>query len=244
RNGREMVDAYVQDTPTPMPDDKTIDLENQIMDAGQTPTAMPNEDQTKHLGEINPQAPGHVGNLLKVQQKAAQIQDNMEEYMSKIGSDPLAVVRTLDAYIAHSAQHLKFLQASPLTAEFAKPYAKILNDVHGFAVQFGGNVQKAMMAKQPNSGVDPKVQAIKEKTLAEIKSKDASTAADIHRKNVAHMQKMQNLRETHTARQALKIKDATISMGLKAEQTMGQIEMDKHRSRKNAMASLSEGTDE
>lgn len=242
-NGREVVAAYVEDEPGQKPDDEQIDNENQIMDAGQTPNAMDFQDHLKHLGPIDPRAPGHIGNLLQAQQKASQIQDNMEEYMSKIGSDPLAVVRTLDAFIAHSVQHTKAIAAVPVTAEAAKPYNKILNDVHGFAVQFAGNVQKALMARQPNSGEDPKVTAIKQRTLAEIKSKDASTAADIHRKNVSHMLKMQNLREAHQARQQLKIKDATLSMGLKAEQTMGQIEMDKHRSRK-AMASVSEGDDE
>jgi hypothetical protein len=235
--GREVVASYVEDTPQPAPEDKTIDLENQLFLAGQMPKAMPMEDHVRHLGMIHPQAQGHIGSLLRAQQQAAQIQDNLDQYMAKIGSDPLIVMRALDAHIAHASQHLKFLQSSPLTAEASKPYAKVINDVHGFAVQFAGNVQKALMKRRPNGGIDPKVAREMAITQAKIQSLDASTAADIKRKNLAHAVKLRNLQQAHEARQAMKVKDATLNLGLKAESTMAGIEMDKHRSKKKSVLS-------
>jgi hypothetical protein len=238
--GREVVPAYVEDTPQPMPDDKTIDLENQLMEAGQTPTALPNEDHMKHLGPIDPKAAGHIGSMLKTQQSASQIQDNLEQYMAKIGSDPLAVMRNLDAHIAHSAQHEKALEASPLTREAAKPYAKILNDVHGFAVQFAGNIQKALVAKRPDAGGDPKVQREQALTQAKVQSMGQLTAAEIHRKNVAHKVKLQNLIEATHMKALARLKDSQHALGIKAEQTMAEIEMNKHKQR-HAMAALDSG---
>jgi hypothetical protein len=74
--------------------------------------------------------------------------------------------------------------------------------------------------------------------VAKIQSLNASTKAESQRKNASHQQKMRNLQETHRARQMLKIRDAQVSSGLKAEQTMAQIEMDKHRA---SHAALTEG---
>lgn len=236
--GREVVAAYVEDEPQPTPEDKTISDENKLMNLGEVPDIYPSEDHLHHLGIIDPQAPGHIGQLLQTQQKAAQIQANLDQYMAKIGADPLAVVRRLDSYIAHSSQHVKALQSVPLMAEAAKPYAKVLNDVHGFAVQLAGNVQKALVKKQQESGqgIDPKVQREMALTQAKIQSSNALTAADIRRKDVSHQMKMKNLEDSHRTRQLLKIRDARVSTGLKAEQTMAGIEMDKHRQRKSVMA--------
>lgn len=229
--GREMVPAYVEDQPEPAPDDKTVDLENKLIAAGQTPTAMPNEDHLKHLGMIDPKAPGHIGTMLQIQQSASMIQDNMDQYMAKIGADPLAVTRMLDASIGHSMQHVQALQQSPLTEEASKPYAKILNDVHGFAVQFAGNVQKALMAKKPDAGQDPKVARENAMTQAKVQSLDALTAADIKRKNVAHQVKMHNLIDGQHLKAMAKMKESQQNLGLKAEKTMADIEMDKHKKR-------------
>jgi exopolysaccharide biosynthesis protein len=134
--------------------------------------------------------------------------------------------------MAHSNQHVKALQQVPVTAEAAKPYLKILNDLHGFGVQFAGNVQKALVKKQQQSGQgqDPKVQREQAMTQAKVQSLALSTHAEIQRKNAAHQAKMKNLQETHRARQMLKIRDNQVSSGLKALQTVGQMEMDKHRS--------------
>jgi hypothetical protein len=230
--GREVVAAYIEDAPQPTPEDKTISDENKLMNLGETPDIYPSEDHLQHLGQIDPQAPGHIGQLIQTQQKAAQIQDNLDQYMSKIGADPLAVVRRFDAYMAHSNQHVKALQQVPVTAEAAKPYLKILNDLHGFGVQFAGNIQKALIKKQQQSGqgMDPKVQKEMALTQAKIQSSNALTGAEIKRKDIAHQAKMKNMQESHRARQMLKIRDAQVSSGLKAEQTMAQIEMDKHRS--------------
>jgi exopolysaccharide biosynthesis protein len=75
-------------------------------------------------------------------------------------------------------------------------------------------------------------------TQAKIQSLALSTHAEIQRKNVAHQAKMKNLQETHRARQMLKIRDNQVSSGLKALQTVGQMEMDKHR---NLAALANEG---
>jgi hypothetical protein len=236
--GVEMVETYVEDEPQPTPDDKTIDLENQIMDGGQTPTAMPNEDAVKHLGDIQPNAPGHIGNLLKLYQQAKQIQDNLPQYMAKIGSDPLAVLRSFDAYMAHAGQHVKMIAAVPILAEGAKAYSQVLNELHGFGVQFAGNVQKALVAKQQQSGQgqDPKVQRELALTQAKLQVTQAEGRAKIQNQREAHVAKMRNLTEAHKVRQSLKIKDAQVSTGLKASATQAGIEMDKHRARKSVMS--------
>lgn len=231
--GQDMTDAYFQmPSNIPTPEDGRIDMENQLAKTGNPPDALPTDDHLKHLGEVNPQAPGHIGDSLRTQQAAQNIQANFDQYMSKIGSDPLAVMRDLDSHIKHSGQHVQFMASSKVTEEASKPYAKILNDLHQFAVQFAGNMQKALLARRSDGGVtDAKTGAILKKTQAEIQATDMKAQADIQRKNASHIVKLKNLQQAHGLRQVHKQQDQNADLALKVEKGMIDNEVTLSKSR-------------
>lgn len=219
--GPDMASAFViEEAPAPNAEDVTINQENMCIQGGQTPQAFGQQPHEKHL--MGGATQGHLPMLGEIEQLANQmLEAGLEQNVE--AADKL--LRSLQAGIEHSGQHVQFLsqyrragKGKALFEEQVKEFSKVLNDLSQFAESFGQALEQAQQAVNPQAGMDPEMV----KAQAEIQRKQMITEADIEMKN----QKTLASLEAAEVKNALKAEQALSSHETKLAQQAQQKQLD------------------
>lgn len=180
--------------------DIAIDSENADMVSGYQRRVFPEQDHLAHLGPLAAQGSGHVPFTM---QKLAEIQQGVFE---KFTTDPTeALAEQLRAGVTlkgHIDAHLAMLAQNPIIMEMpeVQGYFDFAAQLEQILLQTIKHFEQQAAAANPNGQVDPKTQALLQKTQAEIQAMQMKTQADIAMMQQKHMVKLGNQTQTSEAR--------------------------------------------
>lgn len=216
----QIVEALIEEqAPPPDEEDVVISQENLTIQNGQVPVAFGFQPHEKHIRQPSGNDHLHilagveeiVNGMLKTGIKPNQIQDAVK------------VHNIFDAGIAHTEQHVAFMQELPRKGErpsiyegFIKEIKPVLNGMRQLSRSFGeliASAQEAAMQQPENQ--DAKML----ETQAEIARKDALAKAEIARKDEAAQVKLGNMTVQHEARTQIKQAQAADDMDQKAQKS-------------------------
>lgn len=223
--GPENVRVYIEEEePDPTFEDVIIDQENLAIQGGKTPKAFGFQPPELHLQSHF----ALMGDIAKV------VEMLMEKEIPPNSIQDAAKLHTaLDSGIDHIGQHVVLIESVPRTGKrpalyegLMKEARKSLNDLVQLSQTFGQTIESTLKKSQAQKDpVGPEmlkaqaeVQALMLKTNAEIQVRKLETAA-----------KIENLNAQHGVRTAAKTAEHELNLGLKAEQSVAEQQMQQTR---------------
>lgn len=225
--GPEMIEAFVQDAPPPMPEDVVISLENAVLQSGKLIHAFGFQPHDRHLGEPDPQGTGHLGALITTEQAAAQMQDSPEGVGAAL-DDAIKLSGIIEAMLGHVALHVDFMREVPAIYEDQiKEMDKLMNDVSQFTENLTADIASALQRRSAEQPTSPEHQAIIMKAQSDREAKMIRAQGDIEVKRMSTIAKIQNQAETSASRHRIREQEAAVNLGIKTEAALIDQERDR-----------------
>jgi hypothetical protein len=224
--GHELAKSFVEPIPE-LPDEisRVIDTDNLFIKDGKVRAALPNDPHEVHV-------PSHLqlgAELQQVVMQLLQIGVNPQNL-----DDAILLQGKLEACVAHTGQHLQYMQELPtgkgkrgLYDALIAETTKGLTDLQQMAQMLAKDIEKAAQEKQKaEAPQDPEMA----KAQAKIQIMYAEAEARIKIAEAAAVSKINNLNTQHLVRTGMKQASHEVDLGLKAEKTLADMQQQQAKS--------------